>query len=312
MIPGWMKEVDAGPYKNYSVKAGRKSFISKTLAGIFAFFRETLTSESFARKNGLLQSFDPRVKLLSALALVIATTMIRDLRVLLVVYALILILSAASKINILFFIERVWLFIPIFTGIIVLPVIFNIVTPGDNLLNIVTFGPGANSGPVALPESLYITTQGLMTALTFTVRVATCVSAIVLLFLTTPQEALFKSFRALGVPKVYVLTLDMTYRYIFIFTDIIQDMFTARRSRTIRTAGRFAEQQWVTGRIGYTLIKTLDMSDKVHKAMMSRGFTGDVKILHDYRLRARDYTGLVCALSFSVLLILISRDIIRI
>jgi cobalt/nickel transport system permease protein len=141
--------------------------------------------------------------------------------------------------------------------------------------------------------------------------VATCVSAIVLLFLTTPQERLFKSFRSLGVPRVYVLTLDMCYRYIFLFVDVIRGMFVAKKSRTIKYGGTLAEQRWVAGRIGYTMIKTLDLSDKVHKAMISRGFTGDVKIMADFRMKPRDYLATVVVLSFSVFLVLVSQNYIR-
>lgn len=312
MIPDWMKETDPAPCKRFTVKRGRRGFIGKTLGDMFSFFGETLTSENYSRRKGLLQGLDPRVKLASILALVVAVTMIKDLYILVFVYALTLLFAALSKINIGFFVKRVWLFIPVFTGIIILPVIFNVVTPGDTIVTLLNFGPDTRIGGILLPETVGITTQGLLTAVTFTTRVATCVSAIVLLFLSTPQESLFKAFRALGVPKVYVLTLDMCYRYIFIFIDIIQDMFIAKKSRTIRSEGTFAEQKWVTGRIGYTLIKTLDMSDKVHKAMVSRGFTGDVKIMQEYRLRKRDYIAFVTTIGFSVLLIMLSYNLIKV
>jgi cobalt/nickel transport system permease protein len=310
-LPAWMQQVDAVPCPGGNVRAGKKGFMAKTLDGLFKFLGETLTSESYSRRTGLLQSLDPRAKLVSILALIVATTTVKDLYLLLVVYGLILAFALLSKINLLFFIERVWLFIPIFTGVIILPMIFNVVMPGDRLVDIVSFGAGAHVGPLSLPESVYITKQGLLSALTFTIRVATCVSAIVLLFLTTPQERLFKSFRSLGVPRVYVLTLDMCYRYIFLFIDVIRGMFIAKKSRTIRYSGTLAEQRWVAGRIGYTMIKTLDLSDKVHKAMISRGFTGDVKIMEDFRFRARDAVATVAVLSFSVLLVLISQNYIR-
>ena len=312
MIPDWLKETDPCPPRRFDMKRGRKSFIGKTLGDMFSFFGETLTSENYSRRNGLLQGLDPRVKLASILALVVAVTMIKDLYLLIFVYALTLLFAGLSKISIGFFVKRVWLFIPIFTGIIVLPVIFNVVTPGDLLVPLVAFGPNASIGGILLPETFGITVQGLLTAVTFTIRVATCVSAIVLLFLSTPQESLFKAFRALGVPKVYVLTLDMCYRYIFMFIDIIRDMFVAKKSRTIRSEGTFAEQKWVTGRIGYTLIKTLDMSDKVHKAMVSRGFTGDVKIMQEYRMKKRDYIALVTVFGFSIFLIMLSYNIIKV
>lgn len=310
-LPAWMQQVDVGPCPGCTAGAGKKGFMARTLDGLFKFLGETLTSESCSRKKGLLQSLDPRAKLVSILALIVATTTVHDLNILLIVYALILAFALMSKISLAFFIERVWLFIPIFTGVIILPMIFNVVMPGDPLVNIISFGANAHLGPLGLPESIYITKQGLLSALTFTIRVATCVSAIVLLFLTTPQERLFKSFRSLGVPRVYVLTLDMCYRYIFLFVDVIRGMFIAKKSRTIKYGGTLAEQRWVAGGIGYTMIKTLDLSDKVHKAMIARGFTGDVKIMEDFRFRPRDYVATVVVLSFSILLVLISQNYIR-
>jgi cobalt/nickel transport system permease protein len=72
------------------------------------------------------------------------------------------------------------------------------------------------------------------------------------------------------------------------------------------------EQRWVAGRIGYVLVKSLDTSERVHKAMISRGFDGDVKLMHDYAVQKRDYATLVCVSTFSVALVLISQNIIKV
>jgi cobalt/nickel transport system permease protein len=135
---------------------------------------------------------------------------------------------------------------------------------------------------------------------------------VVLLFLTTPQQILFKSLRTVGVPKLYVLTLQMAYRYIFLFMDLIREMYVAKKARTIKARGMFEEQKWVGGRIGYTLIRSLDMSEKVHMAMMSRGYNGDVRIMQEFKMRNRDYFAGTMALSMSVVLVLISQNFIRV
>jgi cobalt/nickel transport system permease protein len=311
MIPEWMKEVDAGPVPR-GVTARGKSFIRKTLEGIFAFFQESLISEILSKKDGFLQSLDPRFKLVSILSLVFAISLTRDIRVLLAIYLLELALSYASKIGLFFFIKRVWLFIPIFTGLIALPLIFNVFLPGDPLFQIAYLGENAHLGPIPLPDSIFITRQGLLAATVFTLRVAACVSAVVLLFLTTPQQVLFKSLRSLGIPKLYVLTLEMAYRYIFLLTDLVKDIYLAKRARTIRPGSTWEEQRWVGGRIGYILLRSMNTSEKVHQAMLSRGFDGEVKILQSFRAGRRDYMAGLSAISLSLLLVLISQNIIRI
>ena len=123
---------------------------------------------------------------------------------------------------------------------------------------------------------------------------------------------LFKSLRSVGVPKIYVLTLGMTYRYIFVLTNLVRDMYVAKRARTIKSRSMFEEQKWVGGRIGYTLIRSLDMSEKVHMAMMSRGYNGDVKTMQQFKMRKRDQTFQgQWAISLSIVLVLISQNIIR-
>ena len=312
MIPDWMNEVDVGPCRCSATYHGKKGFVGKTIDGIFGFLEEAFISESFSRRSGLLQSLDPRAKLISILAVVFATSLIGDLRLLIFVYSLTLLFSYLSKIDVWFFIKRVWLFIPIFAGIIAIPMIFNIFFPGDPLVRLVHFGAGSHLGPFSLPESIFITRQGVNAATIFTIRVATCVSAVVLLFLTTPQQILFKSLRTVRVPKLYVLTLEMTYRYIFLLMDLVREMYVAKKARTIKAMGMLDEQKWVGGRIGYTLIRSLDMSEKVHMAMMSRGYNGDVRIMQEFKMRNRDYIAGAMAISMSIGLVLISQNIIRV
>ena len=310
MIPEWMREVDAGPCPFKAAASGKKGFIGKTIEGIFGFLEEAFISESFSGRPGLLQSLDPRAKLLSILAVIFATSLVGDLRILIAVYALTVLFAYASKIEVGFFIKRVWLFIPLFAGIIAVPMIFNVFIPGDRLFEVAYIGPGAHLGPLSLPESIYITRQGTVAAAIFTMRVAAGVSAVVLLFLTTPQQVLFKSLRSVGVPKLYVLTLQMAYRYIFLLMDLIREMYVARKARTIRSSGMLEEQKWVGGRIGYTLVRSLSMSEKVHMAMMSRGFSGEVHIMEGFQMKGRDYMAVGSALVLSLMLVLLSHNAI--
>ena len=312
MIPKWMAQSQAVPCTCPEAHGGRKSFIRKTLDGTFEFLQESFNAESFSARRGLLQSLDPRVKLISALAFVFALSLTNDIRALLAVYLLELLLSYASRVEISFFIKRVWLFVPLFTGVIALPMAFNIFMHGDPLWTVATLGPGAHLGPFALPEAIYITRQGTIAAAVFTARVAVSVSAVVLLFLTTPQQLLFKSLRAVGVPKLYVLTLEMTYRYIFLLVELIREMYVAKRARTIKYMSTREEQKWVGGRIGYSLVRSMDMSDKVHKAMISRGFNGDIKIMEEFGLKRRDYIAGVITILLSSLLVLVSQNILSI
>ena len=305
-----MKEVKVEPCGYFAVHHGKKGFIGNTIGGILGFFEEAFISEGFSRRKGFLQILDARVKLLSTVTAIFAISLINDLKLLVLIYIFTLLLAYLSKIKILFFIKRVWLFIPIFAGIITIPMIFNIFLPGDPLIRLAYLGTNTHVGSLTLPESIYITRQGFYAASIFIMRVATCVSAVVLLFLTTPQQILYRSLRTLGVPKIYVFTLEMTNRYIFLLMDLV-DMHFAKKARTIKAGDMFNEQKWVGGRIGYTLIRSMDVSEKVHMAMISRGFNGDVKVMQEFRMHKRDYITVATAISLSIIMVLISQNIIR-
>jgi cobalt/nickel transport system permease protein len=144
MIPDWMRKVDNYPCKCSVMHHGKKSFVGKTIDGILVFLEEAFISESFSKKNGLLQSLDPRAKLISILSVIFATSLITDLNVIILIYLITLLFAYLSKINIWFFIKRVWLFIPIFAGIIAIPMMFNVFLSGDPLFQIAHLGPGAH------------------------------------------------------------------------------------------------------------------------------------------------------------------------
>jgi cobalt/nickel transport system permease protein len=54
------------------------------------------------------------------------------------------------------------------------------------------------------------------------------------------------------------------------------------------------------------------MSEKVHMAMMSRGYNGDVRIMQEFKMHNRDYIAGTMAISMSIVLVLISQNIIRV
>src|SRR2546427_10975497 len=78
-----------------------------------------------------LQAIEPRVKLLSMLALLIAAAFVRHVPVLLALYGATLVLAVCSSLRLSFFVRRVWLFVPLFTGLVVAPAALNLVTHGQ-------------------------------------------------------------------------------------------------------------------------------------------------------------------------------------
>ena len=286
-------------------------FLDKTLLAVANVAERSLFSEVYANRRGFLQMLDVRIKLLTFLYLLVVISFLHLPRTLWFLYGLSLVLAAVSRVSLVFFLKRVWLFVPLFSAAIVLPALLNIVTPGDPVWVLVKLGRVYSWGPYTVPAEIAVTRQGLWGGIVFVSRVAASVSFAVLFTLTTRWSEVFSGLRSLFVPRVFVVTLGMTYRYLFVFLRLIQDMYRGRKSRTIRPLPSAAERNWIASRIGVTFKKSVDMSEDIYKAMLSRGFYGEYRSLGRFHAAAPDYIWLVTVLFIGGILILFERGFLR-
>ncbi len=283
-------------------------FLDETLLAVANVVEQSLFSETFAYRQGFLQSIDVRIKLATFLFILVIISFLHTPQALWVLYGISLVLAISSRLSLRPFFKRVWLFVPLFSAAIVLPALLNIVTPGDSIWVLIRLKQIHTWGPYTIPAEIAITRQGLWGAITFISRVAASVSFAVLFTLTTRWGEVFSGLRALFVPRIFVMTLSMTERYLFVFLRLIHDMYRARKSRTIRPLPAAMERNWTASRIGVTFKKSLDMSDNIYNAMLSRGFHGEFHSVGRFRTNFIDYLWLVTVLCFGGILILVERS----
>lgn len=275
-------------------KKAHLGWLEKTIGGIAGSIERAVFTEEHARKNGWLQRLDPRAKLGMFLALVLAASLARSFVILTVLYILLLLVAWASQLPFDFFVRRVWVGIPFFAGIVILPSIFLISGPHLFVLSLGT----VQIGP---------TIPGLLGAVVFVARVGVCVSLAVLLVLTTPWADLLKSLQAIRVPQIFVLLLSMTYRYIFLFLHAANGLFEARKSRSVgRTSGN-EQRGWIGGSMGNLLNRSFQMSNDVYAAMAARGFTGQIRTYQAYHMTTRDWIALLSAILLAVATVIAGR-----
>lgn len=282
-------------------------FLDKTLSAVANVVGQALFSEAYTHRHGFLQSLDVRIKLLSFLLIIVIVSFLNGPQTLWLLYGLSLVLALSSRVSLVLFLRRVWLFVPLFSAAIVLPALLNIITPGDPIWVLIRLNRVYTWGPYTIPAEIAVTRQGLWGAITFISRVAASVSFAVLFTLTTRWGEVFSGLRTLFVPRIFVMTLSMTERYLFTFLRLIQDMYRARKSRTIRPLPAAMERNWTASRIGVTFKKSLDMSEDIYNAMLSRGFHGDFRTVGRFRAKLIDYMWLVTVICFGGILILFER-----
>jgi cobalt/nickel transport system permease protein len=114
---------------------------------------------------------------------------------------------------------------------------------------------------------------GWISYISILLRAILTASVAIILVAITGFPAICKALEKLGMPKVFAVQLLFLYRYIFVLTD--EGVRTAR-ARQLRTFGRrgFGIRQYGS-MIGHLLLRTWDRAERIHMAMLARGFAGE-------------------------------------
>lgn len=193
----------------------------------------------------------------------------------------VLLLSAefASKIQIGYFLKRAFIALPFVLAAI--PLVFS--------------GPDPSHGLI-LPGKIHLTIsdEGVVRFISIALKSWISVQAAILLTATTRFNELLAALRGLRTPALFVAVLSLMWRYLAIIIDEAQSMLHARASRSVslpgvRQGGSIAWRARVTGGMaGALFLRSLERSDRVYAAMLSRGYNGDLPAITTSRLPAKD------------------------
>ena len=110
-----------------------------------------------------------------------------------------------------------------------------------------------------------------------------------------------------GNPAAVVVILGMTYRFLFLLLASAHDLFLARRSRGVGKLPPAEARKLFARTTGVLLSKTMATSQQVYLAMVSRGFTGDARLLDPLAMRGRDGVAVAASLGLSAIAIWAGR-----
>jgi cobalt/nickel transport system permease protein len=98
-----------------------------------------------------------------------------------------------------------------------------------------------------------------------------CLLATILLANTTPFTELVRVLQRLRVPWLFVTTLTLMHRYLFVLADEAERMRRARASRTF-TRGRRFQWQTLSSVIGQLFVRASERAERIYHAMCARGW----------------------------------------
>lgn len=110
------------------------------------------------------------------------------------------------------------------------------------------------------------------------------------------------ALQRLRCPKIIVQMLLFTYRYTFVFLDEMRRMYTSMRSRgfvartdrkTLRIFGHF---------VGTLLVHSFERTERVYKAMLSKGYQGELHSMVTFHSHAGDFVKAAVILALAAAL----------
>ena len=128
---------------------------------------------------------------------------------------------------------------------------------------------------------------GWVALLVLVLKVVLCVTVLGTLGAVVEPHRLGAALRGLGMPRVLATQVAFLGRYVELLRAEAGAM---RRARSLRSAGsRRASRLRVTAAmIGVLVHRSLDRAERIHGAMLVRGFDGELRSLEPLVWRARD------------------------
>ena len=118
-----------------------------------------------------------------------------------------------------------------------------------------------------------VTTVGLTILASVSIKALLSLTMLNLLTLTTSVPALLHGMKELRIPPLLVATLASMYRYIGVLIAEFEAMRRAALSRNLMNSNR-SIRLVVGNTIGALFIRTYERGNRIHQAMLSRGYEG--------------------------------------
>ncbi len=215
-----------------------------------------MISENLAHGDSVIHGMDPAVRILSAVVISLGCAFSRNLAVLsaYLVIGVVLIFSARLRMAMVF--KRLK---PLFWFILMIWVLLPVTFEGEPLYKI---------------GSIILTKPGVELCMTITVKSVAILLVFMSLVVTMTVPTLGDALHRLRLPHKIIFLLLMTYRYIAVIEDEYRRLLRAARFRGFTPGTNLHSYQTYAYLAGMLFVRASLRAERVHKAMICRGFNG--------------------------------------
>ncbi|WP_018933175.1 energy-coupling factor transporter transmembrane component T family protein [Gracilibacillus lacisalsi] len=133
----------------------------------------------------------------------------------------------------------------------------------------------------------------------------TSMTVITIVLESQSLDQLINGLAGLHIPPKLLTILILSYRYVFMFLDDIQRMLTAAKSRFFRGSIRISKLRVYGQLMAGLLVKAIERSENMYKAMASRGFEGAIPFTPSNKITSKDIikTGISITIICSIIIL---------
>ncbi len=246
------------------------------MAKIESAFFDLSYLENLAGQSSVVHKLDPRIKVIITAVFVVCVVSFDKYAIsaLLPFVLFLLVIAGLANIPIDFIIRKLVVVSPF-------AIMVGIFNPFFDQQTVMHLGSVGISG-------------GILSFFSILLRFSLTVGAVLILIASTGFNSVCMAMVKLGMPKIFAVQLLMLYRYIFVFIDEGLRMFQARTLRSFqKRAMRIKTFSYI---IGQMLLRTIDRAQRIHLAMLCRGFDGTIRIKQSMKITTTDITLLILCL----------------
>lgn len=243
-----------------------------------------LEIDRYAHVESSLQRWDPRFKLISLFLLIFVLASLRTLPLTVLGAALSIGLLLLSRIPLGFvFAGLKWVILFLLPFFIILPVTY----------------PGTEAYWLGIPFA----PEGLRLATLIVVKSFSIIVVALVLFGTRRFDVSMVALHRLRCPSLIVQMMLFTYRYIFLFMDEMKRLDTAMKARGFVKKPNIYTLKVMGGFIGTLLIRSFERTERIYKAMLSKGYQGELPTMVEFQSNRRDFIKAGLVLTCAILLL---------
>lgn len=249
-----------------------------------------LDIDRFANLSSPLQRWDARFKIFALGLFVLAVALVKTIPASAISLLAALILVWATRLPSHFVAGGVkWVLLFLLPFFIIMPLSY----PGEAALHF--FG---------LPFAW----QGLRLAVLIVLKALAIVLTAYAIFGSSRFDVSMLALQQLKCPKIIVQMLLFTYRYVFVFLAEMQRMETAMRARGFVKKADKRTLQVIGNFVGTLLIRSFERTERIYKAMLSKGYQGEFHSLVVFKSDALDWVKATLIVVMAIALFVIDAS----